>query len=173
MSKSKKNNLILSLSVVTIIAVLFTLNERDRFLEKYRSFRLSDIPLQTVYEMPARIPEGANGYVVFYTGLLECRACLRRMSYMGEISEIYDDVAFYAILRDESSPLIFEQILTEFAFPGEYLVDEEGKISGRLNLGDYPLLLFFNSDQELFYMIPMNMDHTKLKEQIHRTINMM
>ena len=171
--KIRKRDFYVYLALMTTFGVFLLGPWIQIWWDGWKGFRLSSVDLKTVYEANAYIPEGAKGYVVFYTDLLECRNCLRSMAGLDEIAQTYADVAFYAVLRGEGSPHIFERQLIEFDFPGEYLVDEQSKIHEWLGLGSHPMLLFFDSDQKLFTILPMNVEHKALRRQIHRYISVM
>ncbi len=162
------------LLIVSLLVGLFAFEDSiyDLF-ESFREFRLSEVKLETMSARKFRIPQSHDGYVVFYSDVLKCTGCVRELSLFKKLLQSYEGLAFFAIVKNDQYKQSFAELMSHYEIPGEYLVDVRGKIQKRLGLADHPMLLFFNSEQHLIAMMPLDVDHEKLLRQFHRYIAVM
>ena len=160
---------------VMIIAVLAIAFERDiyQYVEGHRTFRLTEISFRTMTGDEYFIQDGYAGYIIFYSDMVNCSACLRKLSDLNQIGDIYQQVGYFAVLRSAKTDKSFFGLMAEYGFPGEYLQDPHLRLGNRLNLGDHPHLLFFDRKGCLIACLPLDVDHENLVRQYHRYINEM
>jgi len=162
--------------VGTLILVVIFYAFGDRifdYREKLNHFKLSDVKLETIGGISHQIPEGMNGYIVFYSKAIHCYSCVREMSGLKKIAETYPEIGYYAVVNGDKNRQAFAETMSHFEIPGDYLVDERGKISNRLGLGEHPFLMIFDSDQKLMVTLPMDVQNPGLILQLHRYIAVM
>ncbi len=172
MGRSKLNILFF----VFLISIIFFFVYEDRlygYIETFYDFKLSEVELETMAEISLHIPEGMDGYVVFYSKAIHCYSCVREMNGLKTIAEIYPELGYYAVVNGDDHRKAFAETMTFFQIPGDYLVDPQGRIARRLGLGDHPMLMFFNSDQRLVAVLPMDVDQPNLLRQMHFYISAM
>ncbi len=166
------NMVFVAFALVVIFGYAFE-HQIKGYLESFNTFNLSDIKLENMAGRTASIPGGYQGYVVFYSDLSGCAACLMNLGELDALSKIYRDVGFFAIIKDRKHRQQFGELMTEYNVPGEYLVDNKRLLENRLGLGDHPLLLFFNRYQQIIAGLPLDVEHEKLLRQYHRYIGEM
>lgn len=166
------NMVFIAFALVVILGYAFE-HQIKGYLESFNTFRLSDIKLETMAGRTTFIRKGYAGYVVFYSDINGCSACLMNLGDLQALSEIYESVGFFAVIKDSKYKQQFGELMTQYHVPGEYLVDDARLLENRLSLGDHPLLLFFNGDQQLIAGLPLDVEHEKLLRQYHRYIGEM
>lgn len=169
---NKKNIYILLIAIVALLLYAYgsTLTTK---IEQLRSFDLSEVNLTTRANLQYAIQKEQGGYLIFYARIIDCVGCVRDLGVLKELSEAYKDIAFYAIVNGKQHRHTFFEFADFYELPGEHLVDSEGRIQNRLGLSEHPSLLFFNSDQRLMAIMPMDLDHNSLVVQLHRYLGAM
>lgn len=162
----------IALGLVFVLVVLGLAFERQlrRFINLQGTLDIATIPLEDIAGRREFIDKNYRGFVVFYSDLVSCSICMKRLANLTGLDKTYPSVGFYAILKEEKGKGKFAEMMLEYEIPGQYLVDDLKFIKAGLKLGEQPMLLFFTRDRELFAAIPMDVEHSDLKVQIHRYI---
>ena len=172
-SKSKVSTILLVIGI-GLVVVIFTSEQNIRqWFEAHNELAFGDIPLQTAAERSFHLPEGMQGYVVFYSSVVECSGCIREINSLKKMAEIYPEIGFYAVVKRGEHFRQFIEAMQYMEIPGDYLLDVQGKIQNRLGLGDHPHLLFLDSDMKLVALLPVDVTHDDLVRQMHRYIAVM
>lgn len=143
---------------------------KDRWFVDNQAFRIASVPLMDLAGAQATLQPGRPGYVVFYSDLEACTACVRKLAHLQALSETYPDVGFYAIMRSASYKDAFVAQMREHLVPGEYLIDDSQRIAKQMGLSDHSHLMFFDRRERLIAIMAMTVDHDGLVKQYHRYI---
>ena len=138
-----------------------------------RDRSLSDLTFSDLGNRSFSIHRGYRGYVVVYGTAIECSVCMRRLGYLKRLSEVYEDIGFFAILRGSEGQDFFEQTLMEYELPGVYLIDGNEVLGRQFQLSTRPLLLFFDREQRLFATLPVDVEQENLLKILHRYLQEM
>jgi len=169
--KNLKARIALGLVFVLVVLGLAYEEQIRRFLTLQGTFDIARIPLVDVAGRAEPIDGNYQGYVIFYSDLVGCSACMRRLGNLAGLDKAYPGIGFYAIVKNENERKAFAEKMLEYDIPGQYLVDDMKILEARLRLGKQPMLLFFTRERKLFASIPMDVKQENLKVQIHRYIN--
>ena len=157
--------------VVLLVITAFVFEEPIlSFLERQKGFRITDIPLQTMAAQGRKIGKGLGGYILFYGKANDCSACVAELAALAELSKSYEEIGFFAVTSDAQTKTAFGDMMRQYKFPGPCFLDVRGKIGNRLGLGDRPLLLFFDSDERLIAIMPLDVPREDRIMLIHRYI---
>ncbi|CAM2069915.1 hypothetical protein SCOR_31350 [Sulfidibacter corallicola] len=172
MKEKKKALLLVTVAAVAILGYAYEHQIRV-FFSRSSGFDLTRIGFHDMAGRTYQIPEGYRGYVVFYSDLSGCTSCLRRLGPLKRFSEVYEEVGMFSILNDDTGAHGFAELMTSYDVPGEYLQDKLGQLKNRLHLGEHPLLLFFNRDQKLIAILPLDVEYEDLRKLLHQYANEM
>lgn len=162
---------IVSIALITaIITATLVVLFKDQWSPPPESFQLSQVALTNLSDLPTTIQPGRAGYVVFYSDLESCSACVRKLAYMDKVAEAYPDVGFYSIMRSASYKDPFVAQMREHLVPGEYLIDDKQIIANQLGLSDHSHLIFLDRYERLIAIMALTVDHDGILKQYHRYI---
>ena len=170
MSRKIVNVLFFVFILLLVTAIAFEKDIRE-FIDEANTFNLFEIPLTNIASQKTKIQEGYQGYVVFYGDLTVCSLCLLKLGDVSSLSQVYDEIGFFAILRGRESPQKFAELMGQNQMPGEYLVDPQRQIQIGLGLSDHAMLMFFDKNSRLVAGLPLDVDHENLLKQYHRYVN--
>lgn len=137
------------------------------------AFRLSEAPLQDLRDQEFFIPDGNQGYVMFYSNLESCTACLARIALLEPLSRVFPDVGFSAVTTEPETDDTFAMLMAQQNVPGLILSDPKRVIAKRFGLADRPYLLFFNTQHQLLGAMLMDVEQPQLYRQLQRMCNEM
>lgn len=158
------------LAIVAILGLAFESQIRKFFTHK-KTFDISQVPLVDISGRSNTLDPNYRGYVIFYSDLVGCSACLRRLVNLNGLDKAYSEIGFYAIGKKMEEGQAFAELMLEYGVPGDYLVDDLMVFQNQFGLPDRPMLLFFNKENQLLASIPMDVDYQNLKRQLHNFIN--
>ena len=168
--RKKIVNLVFVLLVIAAVLGYAFEGRVRHFMQCFQTFSLTELELETIAGREAKIPDGMGGYIVFYSDLPGCSACVRKLVEFKDLLQVYDHIGFFAVVKDRKARQGFAEMMTEHEVPGEYLVDGRQVLANRFQLAEHPMLLFFNRDKRLIAGLPMDVDYDKLLRQYHRLI---
>ena len=172
MQKNLLNILFVLIVLITVGIFAFESNIRD-YLGGSDEFTVFDIDFYSLAGKKSRIEKGLRGYIVFYADMEGCQKCLSKVDDLRELSNIYEDIAYYAILKGEGSKESFIEFLDSHDMPGDYMMDAAKNLRNRYGLSMHPALLFFNREGKLMGALPYDVDHEGLRKTYHRYISEM
>ena len=166
-------NLIIGIVLLLAVSLFLFESRLEDFFAKMKAFSITEVDLYTLAGDRFRIPEGARGYILLYADLKGCNACLDKIGELKKLAQIYDDVAFFAVLKGDEQIESFIQFMNDQGMPGEYLMDPTLNLYYRLGISNHPMLLFFNRDGLLMGAIPYDVNQGNLRKTYHQYIDEM
>ncbi len=168
-----KSNLIFGLMLVLVVLGFAFEGSIRGFIKSMDDHSIFDSRFYTLAGKEYKIQKGHKGFIVFYSDLAGCKACLRKIGDLKELSEIFEMVAFFAILKGEKHKESFLEFLDDHEVPGQYLMDPSHDLNAKYGLAEHPHLMFFNRHGKLMATMPYDVDIRKLKKTYHLYINEM
>lgn len=162
-------NLVLVLLVVVGVSY-FAFSEQLNALFGSKEQSLFTMDIRTLAGNKTRIPSGNRGYIVLYADMEGCRSCLNKLSDLTPLAAVYEEIAFYAILRGQDNREAFVSFLDTQNMPGEYLVDPAMNVAKSYGLSGEPALMFFNRHGQLLISLPYNLSYEGLDRMYHTLI---
>lgn len=160
----------LGLVLVAIIIGLAFKEPIDDFFNKRQPFSINSVQFESMIGHKIRLPEGMNGYILFYSDLKGCTACMEELIYLRDIASHFEDIGVFSVLQGDDNRQSFAELLASYEIPGEYLVDTDMTLQYRLALSNNPHLMFFNRHGQMVACLPLNVDHARPKELFYKYI---
>ncbi|MDJ0838190.1 MAG: redoxin domain-containing protein [Acidobacteriota bacterium] len=153
---------------------LFAFESKIRaYIAGLDDYTIFDLNFYSLAGKKSRVLDGSRGYIVFYADMAGCQKCLNKIADLSELSNIYDDIAYYAILKGKKNKESFMTFLEEQDMPGEYYMDPSITLADTYGLSTHPALMFFNRKGKLMSVLPYDLDFDDLRKTYHRYIDEM
>ena len=138
-----------------------------------QEFTIRNMTFEDMLGYEATIQDGFRGYIVFYTDMKGCTACLSKIVHLKDVAKNFEDIGFYAVVNEKSSRRPFGELMATHEFPGDLMQDPDKHLTRRLGLTSHPMLLFFNRDGLMLAGLPLDVEHEALVRQIYSYIEEM